>query len=299
MEVFDSTNEERAEVSSQHIHKITVLIVIFIVSFIFTISLLITVLLTKAVRTQMVGTLLINMALAVMLFGVIGIPVMVREELDYPDMETFSCRTIYIFLYVPTLTFNASLVFLGVDSIFELPNSVRFRLGLLTVMWSFAFTFALAEVYGVGNGYTHDAPVLCTLSQTRSNIVELTIEFAYVYLPLLCILIIIIVIVVKYLKNHNSNKTVNLGEARPFVISAILFITLVSPLRILHYFRAGREKELFPVDLSEFFSWIMIVYLVVRPVICIIWIFTLPALRGTICRKGSSPDEDTYLLTRR
>ena len=77
------------QVSSQHIHKITVLIVIFIISFVFTICLSVTVLLTKTVRTQLLGILLINMVIAVMVFEVIGVPVMIRGELDYPDMEAF------------------------------------------------------------------------------------------------------------------------------------------------------------------------------------------------------------------
>ena len=169
------------QVSSQHIHKITVLIVIFILSFVFTICLVITVLLTKAVRTQLIGILLINMAITVMLFEAIGVPVMIRGELDYPDMETFSCQTTYVFLYVTTIIFNCSLVLLGVDAVVNLPNGVTFRLALLGAVWSFAFIFTLMEVYSIGNGYIHDAPILCALSQKHYNIVEMTVEFVYIH----------------------------------------------------------------------------------------------------------------------
>ena len=194
------------QVSSQHIHKITVLIVIFILSFVFTICLLVTVLLTKAVRIQLIGILLINMAVTAMLFEVIGIPVMIRGELDYPDMETFSCQTTYVFLYVTTIIFNFSLVLLGVDAVVDLPSGAMFRIALLGAVWSFAFIFTLMEVYGIGHGYIHDAPILCTLNQRHSNIVQMTVEFVYIHLPVFCILIITIIIVVKYCRNRNSEK---------------------------------------------------------------------------------------------
>ena len=289
------------QVSSQHIHKITVLIVIFIISFVFTICLSVTVLLTKTVRTQLLGILLINMVIAVMLFEVIGVPVMIRGELDYTDMEAFSCQTTYVFLYVSTIIFNFNLVLLGVDAAIDLPSYTAFRLALLGPVWSFAFIFALVEVFGIGNGYIHDAPRLCTLHQrhSKSQMVEMTVEFVYLYLSLFCVLIITIIIVVKYFRNRNSEKPFDMSKAKPFVISGVVFFVLVAPLRILYYLRVNNSDRTVPVKSSELFNWVMIVYLIVRPVICIIWTFTLPAFRETIFHKEASRGESIYLLNNR
>ena len=297
MEMSTNGSDGDHQVSSQHIHKITVLIVIFIISLVFTICLSVTVLLTKTVRTQLLGILLINMVIAVMLFEVIGVPVMIRGELDYPDMETFSCQTTYIFLYVSTLIFNFNFVLLGVDAVFDLPSHNAFRLALLGAVWSFAFIFALMEVYGIGNGYIHDAPRLCTLNQRHSTIVEMTVEFVYLYLPLFCVLTITIIIVVKYFRNRNSEKQFDMSKAKPFVISGMVFFALVAPLRILYYLRVNDSDR--TVKSSELLNWIMIVYLIVRPVICIIWTFTLPAFRETIFHKDASRGENIYLLNSR
>ena len=296
METPNNGSEGDHQVSSQHIHKITVLIVIFIISFVFTISLVVTVLLTKTVRTQYLGILLINMAIAVMLFEVIGIPVMIRDELDYPDMQTFSCQTTYVFLYVATIVFNLNLVLLGVDAVFDLPSGTTFRLALLGAVWSFAFIFTLMEVNGIGNVYIHDAPRLCMLNQRHSITVEMTVEFVYIHLPVFCVFVITIIIVVKYFRNRKSEKPFDMSKAKPFVISGMVFIALVTPLRILYYLRVNQAV---PVKSSELLSWIMIVYLVTRPVICIIWTFTLPAFRETIFHKDASRDENIYLLNNR
>ena len=299
MEMSTNGSDGDHQVSSQHIHKITVLIVILIISFTFTICLSVTILLTKTVRTQLLGILLINMVIAVMLFEVIGVPVMIRGELDYPDREAFSCQTTYVFLYVSTIMFNFNLVLLGVDAVFDLPSHTAFRLALGGAVWSFAFIFALVEVYGIGNGYIHDAPRLCTLHLRHSKIVEMTVEFVYLHLPLFCVLTVTIIIVVKYFRNRNSEKPFDMSKAKPFVISGVVFFVLVAPLRILYYMRVNNSDRTVPIKSSELFNWIMIVYLIVRPVICIIWTFTLPDFRETIFHKEASRRESIYLLNNR
>ena len=300
MEMTTNGSDGDHQVSSEHIHKITVLIVIFIISVVFTICLSVTVLLTKIVRTQLLGILLIDMVIAVMLFEVIGVPVMIRGELDYPDMEeAFSCQTTCVFLYVWTIIFNFNLVLLGVDAVFDLPSYTAFRLALLGAVWSFAFIFALVEVYGIGNGYIHDAPRLCALHQRHSKIIEMTVEFVYLHLPLFCILTVTIIIVVKYFRNRNNEKPFDISKAKPFVISGLVFFVLVAPLRILYYLRVNNSDRTVPFKSSELLNWIMIVYLIVRPVICIIWTFTLPAFRETIFHKEASRGESIYLLNNR
>ena len=224
---------------------------------------------------------------------------MIRGELDYPDMETFSCQTTYVVLYVTTIIFNFSLVLLGVDAVLDLPNGTIFRLALFGAVWSFAFIFALMEVYGIGNGYIHDAPILCALNQRHSNIVEMTVEFVYMHLPVFCILIITIIIVVKYCRNRNSEKPLDMSKTKPFMISAVVFIAFVTPLRILYYLRTNNSNQIARVKSSELTTWIMIVYLVIRPVICIIWTFTLPAFRETIFHKDAARGEHIYLLNNR
>ena len=73
-------------------------------------------------------------------------------------------------------------------------------------------------------------------------------------------------------------------------------MALVTPLRILYYLRANNLNQTVPVKSSELSTWIIIVYLVIRPVICIIWTFTLPAFRETIFHKDAARGENIYLL---
>ena len=291
--VSDGNNHE-SDVSTQHIHEITVFIVLFIMSFLFTICLIATVLLTKTVRTQLIGILLINMSIAVLIFQVTGIPVMIRDALHYSYMGQISCHLIYIVTSATSITFNITVLLLGIDVAFNLPGKTIVRITVTISLWTLPFVLAVVEVYCTGTDFIFDVPKMCELIQRYSEAFEVFFELVQVFLPLAAMLVMVVIIVIICCKGDSGDQPFRQSKALPFLASATIILLLVSPLRIVYFLKMNGWN--IPVSPSELQHWLTIVHIVFRPVICIIWVFMFHDFRRTIFRNANSDGESVFLL---
>ena len=285
---------DESDVSGQHIHEVTVLIVLFIMSFLFTVCLTATILLTKTIRSQTMGILLINMSIAVFIFQVIARPVTIRENLHYSDTEKISCHLIYIVTLATTTTFNLTLVLLGIDATFNLSNSVIVRMSVTIAIWILPFVLAVVELHGEGSNYIKDIPRLCQLTQRYPETFKVLVELTHVFMPLVGMLLILIIIMVKFCRARCNDQSIELTKAIPFLISAVIILISVSPLRIVYILKENGWNV--PITLPELYHWTTLVQVVLRPVICIIWVFMFRGFRKTTFRKTNTDGESRYLL---
>ena len=278
-------DEIETTLTSQRINheKLAANIIVFLWSVMSGSCTLITVIRTKSVRGQLLGVMLINLAVAVVCEG-ITIAKTIETEFrgGIGNFGTIGCHLYFIALIFFRYVINASIITVFLDSTFNLPQSRKAQIIGTLCIWVFAMALTAFKVYGILQGPT--------VMEYHHNLCAAVFRWPYwvlefFYLVYHCIVpsCFTLVTLIRFCCTHRTNKA-SRGKKLPFVLSAVLYLILTLLLQVLfHLMRSG-----FPYDA---YLWFLVVLECIRLSISLIWLLLIPDLRNKcLCREISEED---------
>ena len=125
---------------------------------------LITVIRTKSVRGQILGVMLINLAIAI----IIRAMVVVSREIEtvsrggIGNFGTLGCHVYLIGMFSALCAANVAIAIICLDVSFSLPQNRKAQIISTVCIWSYAIIFALVMTYGTIKGPTvHEFDKMC------------------------------------------------------------------------------------------------------------------------------------------
>ena len=190
--------------------KVAAHLILVILTIVVSLYLLVTVLFTKSVRSQLVGVLLINMAVALLISTVVHSRHLEAEaNALHGNFGTAGCHLFMMVSYVYIGVFNATVVLLCVNAVFILPQSVISRSSVTVI------TFSVVLLYGFASGpkvLQHHRDSMCTIDNVTSIFWFETITLLfYDIVPT----VFLIVTLIKCCFAHRINKA-SQGNILPF-----------------------------------------------------------------------------------
>ena len=259
----------------------------------------------KCIRHQKMGFLLLNMSVAVFLFDLSGVLPRIETEMTHmTSIGKIGCNLVYQVYHLSTLEFVVLLVLLGRDSaIFtyrEREHSNKSILAICTISsWAFSYICILIGFEVIGNGFEfvpHENSTdegSCVLKPFEHTMMTFYVyNFLVMYLiPSVALTILtIFLIYLSYCRTVEASYKVN---HMSFILSGIVFVFFSVPYYITFFYYENSDVSKF----NTFRSTITFVFSclkdLAKPLICVIWLFTVPELRDSfLCKRRYLLDDD-------
>ena len=274
--------------------RVAVLSISFILGVISSLCLLVTVIRTKTVRNQLVGVLLISMAVVTLVSTCVlsrWLELEVRGGKN--DVGSVECHLYYIFFYVTVAAFNATVILLGLEATFNLPQNKTVTFAVTLSTWLISMIFSLVLLYGFGTGphvvQISDSYSYCTLGFGSYDTYEVIVHILFEIVPTIFLLIAFI----KSCCLCRGNKAPSDGKMLPFVLMAITFLVLIWTERFVYIvaIKAG-----FTSLHAHVYAWVAVMKTYRMPLVCFYWLFLFSEVRKSFLCRGPPDDESALLL---
>ena len=287
---FKSTIEE----DPVNTARVVALSISFILGIVSSLCLLVTVIKTKTVRNQLMGVLLISMAVATLVSTcVLSRWLELEVRGGKHNFGSVECHLSYIFLYVSVAVFNATVILLGLDATFNLPQNKTVTFAVTLSIWLISMIFSLVLLYGFGTGphvvQISDGYSYCTLGFGSYDTYEVIVHILFEIVPTIFLLIAFI----KSCCLCRGNKAPSDGKMLPFVLMAITFLVLIWTEYFVYIvaIKAG-----FTSLHAHVYAWAAVMKTYRMPLICFYWLFFFPEIRKFFLCRGPPDDESPLLL---
>ena len=285
--------------TSGHINnkKLAVDTIYFLLSVIAGLCTLITVIRTKSVRNQLLGVMLINLAVAMLIRAMVVTTRNIENESRGMDnFGTVGCFLWYNCWIFSKSAVNASIITICLDATFNLPPSRKAQIIGTLCIWGYAIAHTVLELYVILDG-----PRLDDMSEFNGRfytcLAGLKSEYNWVYALFFIVFysivpsIFALIALIRFCCTHRTNQATQ-GKKLPFVLTAMLYLILVSIVQVL---LACMRYRIIWIDLS--FDGYLRLHAILeygKVVISLIWLFLIPDLRNKcLCREMSI--DDSYL----
>ena len=288
-----------------HDEKVVGLIIMACLCGLVSLMLFITVCKDRCIRNQIMGFLLINISVAVFLFDLAGILPRIETEITHmTSIGKIGCNFVYQIYHVSMIEFVVVLVLLGRDSaIFtydKRSHSNKSTFVKYTILsWAFSYICVLIGFEVVANGFEFVAHENAT---NEGSCVLKPFEYTwmtfYVYNFLVMYLLpgvtvaflTIFLIYLSYCRTIEPSYKVN---HMSFILSGIVFVFFGMHYYITFFYYENGDVS----KLNTYRSTITFIFSLLKdfakPLICIIWLFTVPELRSSfLCKRQYPQDQD-------
>ena len=252
---------------------------------------IITVMRTKSVRSQLLGVVLINLAVAVLIDGlIITRNIEMEARAGRPNFGTLGCHLFIMGLAVSVCAINGSFIVLCLNSTFCLPQS---RVAMMTgtfCIWASAIIFPALILYGIDEGPEvfegYSGGNDCAVHHRDRSMLLIRISsilLLYYVVPS----VFILVTLVRFVRTCRTNRSIK-GKKLPFVLTAVSYLVLM-------------WMPLISYPISDSSSVFMLYYWSIkisyygRAVISLVWLVLIPDLRKQ-CLCQETIDEDSIEL---
>ena len=292
-EDFSSEEIETFRTSPKIIHEnLAAHTIYFLLAVISSLCVLITVIRTKSVRGQLLGVMLVNLAVAVLIRAMVITREMETESRGgMPNFGTVGCHLYYIGLGMSICLSNAAIVIICLDATFDLPQSRKTQVISTVCVWVLAIAFTAIIFYGLWNGpevfYNVDHDVCALTLAAPRWAAELVNQLTFHYIPTTFVLVTLI----KFCCTHRKTKATE-GKKLPFVLTAVTYLVLMWAVQIFYNIITNGVS---------FRWWSMYIWFVTimecgKAVISLIWLFLMADLRNKCLCRESPGGEATHLL---
>ena len=251
---------------------------------------LITVIRAKSVQSQLLGVMLINLAVAVLLHDVLLAKEMESEARGgVGNYGTVGCNFYYFAYTASGFVIHAAIIIICIDTTFSLPQSRIVQILATVCVWVLAIICTAINLYGLGEGptvYKEYGENRCVVNMRGSYLLRVILDlFLYNILPTIPILVTLIMFCIRY----GSNKYTE-GKKIPFVLTALIYLATMWALQIVTHFCIPW--------LSSFagYFWVFMILEFGKVVILLIWLFLIPDLRNKCLCREATADESSHLL---
>lgn len=282
---FNFTEIEPFVVRPNVVHeRLAIYTILFLLGVVTSLSLLITVIRTKSVRSQLLGVMLIHMAVSIFVRTMVFTREMETESRGgIGNFGTVGCHLYFIGYMVSSIVFNAAFVTICLDTTFTLPQSRRAQVIATICISVFAITFTVIMLYGLGMGPEVQRDYgqnMCVFYMRVSYVVrEIVDQIIYHLIPTL----IVLVTLIRFCCTHSTNKSTE-GKKLPLVLTALIYLVTMWALQVVY-------------NLQYFYMylWFYMIAEFGHVVMALLWLSLTPDLRNKcFCRK--TPDDESIQL---
>ena len=240
---------------------------------------------TKSVRSQLLGVMLINMAIGIFIRGMVA-----AKELETAtrgvelDLGIVECHLYYLFNNLSGWLIELSFIIICIDVTFTIPSSVKTNLVSAVFVWLFSIIFTCIILYGFAYGpavYEGYGGKICLLDTRGPYWLDQMINLIIYYIiPSAFVLVTLF----RFCFTHRTSKSV-VGKKLPYVLTVVIFLVTTWALQIGFY-----------VFVFGLYFWLYMILEYSKIVISLIWIICIHDLRNNcLCRKGTD-EEKAHLL---
>ena len=288
-----------------HREKVAGLIIIACLCGIASIMLLVTLCRDKCIRNQVMGFLLINMSLAVFLFSLSGILPRIETEITHmTSIGKVGCNLVYQLYHVSLLEFVVVLVLLGRDSALfsynKRQHASKTTFVKYTVLtWAFSVICVLIGFEVVANGFefvphgNSTVKGVCILKPFDHSMMTFYMyNFLVMYLlPALTVICVTAFLIwLSYCYTIEPSYKVNHVS---FILSGIAFVAFSLPYYIVFFYYENSDVSKFNTFRSVITFTFGLLKDFAKPLICMIWLFTVPELRSSfLCQRQCSQEDE-------
>ena len=241
---------------------------------------LITVIRTKSVRSQLLGVMLVNQAIAVLILAMFDTKHIEMYARGIANFGIVGCHLYKLGKAVAHCVMNFSFIIICFDSVFSLPQSRMSRMAGTFFIWLLAIILPAIELYGIAKGLeVFPDPVIGSICIVRVPSMLLLISDLLLYniIPSAFILHTLI----RFCRVHRGNRFIK-GKKLPFVLTTVMYVVLSWTAVISHVFSH---------KLLELYFWSTVMNAYGRVVIALIWMLLTPELRNIfLCRRTAVED---------
>ena len=290
-EYFNFTELEPYVFTPRVVHeRLVAFAVLALFAIISSLCVLVTVIRTTSVRSQLLGVMLINLALAVLLHDVILAREMESEARGgVGNFGTVGCNFYYFAYTVSGFVIHATIIIICIDTTFSLPRSRIVQIIVTVCVWVLAIICTAINLYGFGEGptvYKEHGENRCVVNMKGSHLMRVILDlFLYSILPTIPILVTF----VRFCCIHSTNKSTE-GKKLPFVLTALIYLVTIWALPVVTHF--------YIPWLSSFsgYFWVYMTLEFMRVVILLIWLFLIADLRNKCLCREAAAEESSHLL---
>ena len=208
--------------------------ILFLLGVVSSLGLLIAVIRTKSVRSQLLGVMLVHLAVTIFVRAMLFTREMERESRGGSgNFGTVGCHFYLIGYAASAFVFNAAFVILCLDTTFGLPEGRKAQIIATICIWVFAVTFTVVKLYGLAMGpevVTHDGHNECVITlRVRYIVNEILDEVVYHLIPTLFVLVTLI----RLCCTHSRNKASE-GKKLPFVLTALIYLVTMWAIQVVY-----------------------------------------------------------------
>ena len=291
MEYFNFTDLQPNVFTPRVAHeRLVAFAVLAIFAVISSLCVLITVIRTESVRSQLLGVVLINLAVAVLLHDVILAKEMESEARGgVGNFGTVGCNFYYFAYTLSGLVIHVAIIIICIDTTFSLPQSRIVQIMITACVWVSAIIFTAINLYGLGEGptvYKEYGENRCVVNMRGSYLLRVILDlFLYNILPTIPILVTL----VRFCCIFGTNKSTE-GKKLPFVLTALIYLVTMWALQVVTHFHI--------LWLSTFggYFWVYMILEFGKVGILLIWLFLVSDLRNKCLCREVAAGESRHLL---
>ena len=277
----------------------TIYIILASVSFF---CVIITVFRTKSVRNQLLGAMLINLAVGNYLLNIFY---MHQAELAYmgissasmSDTGTLGCYFYLSTTYISTIVTNISIVVILVDVIFILPQNRKSQILVTVVIWVMAVILSVVVMLGVHESPLHhhvDTGNECYINVRNPQwISESPLRYIFYGVSEICIIAIVIIICILYDKSMSFES-----RKVPFFLTIAIYLVLSWIADLLLFVSRFTFFRTVEINMTSFYLWPPVIRDCGMVLISIVWLCLTPDLRNTVlCKTLRESNEVPFKYT--
>ena len=247
-----------------------------------------TVISTKSVRNQLLGAMLINLAVGNYLRNIFY---MHQAELaylgkKYATMSVFGASGCYFhlsILHVFKIIISTSIVVLLFDVVLNFPQNRKSQILVTVVIW------VVAVIFSVGIMHKFEERPHCIRKNNQCCLLLRKPQWIFEWLSFLTFdglpSLLIVVTVIKFFTLCNINA-IPRSKTVPFFLTIMLYLILVWTVDILVLFRHFEFFRATNINYASYLLWPHLIQDCGRVLISLIWLFLTPDLRNRfLCKK--------------
>ena len=251
---------------------------------------LITVIRTESVQSNLLGVMLINLAIAVLLHDVILAKEMESEARGgVGNFGTVGCNFYYFAYTLSGFVIHVAIIIICIDTTFSLPQSRIVQIITAVCIWVLSIICTAINLYGLGEGptvYKEYGQNRFVVNKRGSYSLRVILDlFLYNILPTIPVLVTL----VRFCCIFGTKKSSE-GKKLPYVLTALIYLVTMWALQVITHF--------YIAWLSSFagYFWFYMILEFGRVTILLIWLFLVSDLRNKcLCREVTS-GESIHLL---
>ena len=248
---------------------------------------LITVIRTKSVRNQLLGVMLINIAVVDLIHAmVVTRSIETESRGGIGNFGSIGCQFYIIGSKVTGVVIYSCTGIICLDITFRLPQTRKAQAVATICIWGFGIIFALLMTYGALEG-----PYVRKEIDSRCSPRLRWSHWVHIWLSL-CVFhiipsVIVVVALIRFCYPDSANQSIK-DKMLPFILTATMFLVPGWAIELLNCIMHNGMRFAWSYDLFFFFVIIMEMRF---SAILLVWLFLIPDLRNKfLCRETADVD---------